>query len=194
MKSNRFSGVPSEIVFLLEEKSARSLLNSLLPRILPGIRCICIPHQGMGELQQKIPEKLREWRTPGARFVVLHDQDDGDCKLLKSKLLGLCAKGGRSDAIVCITCRELEAWYWGDLEAVAKIYPRFKPQNIKNREKLRHTDAIMEPAEALEKRIPGFHKGNTAKRIGPHMNLDNNNSPSFQHFIKKVRIVAGLNP
>lgn len=47
------------IVFLLEEKSMKYLLDGILPYILPdGVRFITIPHEGKSDLQKSIPNKL----------------------------------------------------------------------------------------------------------------------------------------
>lgn len=48
------------IVFLLEEKSMKYLLDGILPYILPdGVRFITIPHEGKSDLQKSIPNKLQ---------------------------------------------------------------------------------------------------------------------------------------
>lgn len=45
----------SRIVFLLEERSMKTLLDGLLPRFLPGISFLCIPHEGKQDLEKSIP-------------------------------------------------------------------------------------------------------------------------------------------
>ena len=54
----------------------------------------------------------------GARFVVLRDQDSAPCETVKERLRAMCADAGRRDTLIRIPCRELEAWYLGDLAAV----------------------------------------------------------------------------
>jgi len=68
----------SRVVFLLEERSMKILLEELLPRLVPGMPFICIPHEGKQDLEKSISRKLRAWREPGARFVVVRDNDGGD--------------------------------------------------------------------------------------------------------------------
>ena len=187
MTTNRCHGIPTKIVFLLEEESAQELLNSLLPRILERkIPFQCIPHQGCGDLHTSIPQKLT-WKN--VRFVILRDQDKKDCAELKSDLLQMCAEK-RPDTIVCIACKELEAWYWGDLDAVAGVYPKFKPAKVRNRRQFRKPDEIVKPSEALKRVLPEFEKLETAEEIGQYMDLENNKSPSFQYFVAAVRKVA----
>ena len=70
----------NRIVFLLEERSMKTLLEGLLPRLMPDKSFICIPHEGKQDLEKSIPRKLRAWHEPGARFVVVRDNDGGDCQ------------------------------------------------------------------------------------------------------------------
>ena len=65
----------SRAVFLLEELSMKTLLEGLLPRIVPGMKFLCVPHEGKLDLEKSVPKKLRAWREPGVRFVVLRDND-----------------------------------------------------------------------------------------------------------------------
>jgi hypothetical protein len=80
----------NRMVFLLEERSMKTLLDGLLPRLMPELPFICIPHEGKQDLEKSIPRKLRAWREPGARFVVVRDNDGGDCHALKQRLVALC--------------------------------------------------------------------------------------------------------
>ena len=40
------------VIFLLEEKSMKELLDRMLPRIFPSLRFLCIPHEGKADLNQ----------------------------------------------------------------------------------------------------------------------------------------------
>jgi len=82
----------SRVVFLLEERSMQVLLDGLLPRLFPGLPFLCVPHEGKRDLELSIPRKLRAWQEPGVRFVVIRDNDGGDCLQLKGELQSLCAK------------------------------------------------------------------------------------------------------
>lgn len=73
----------SRIVLLLEEHSMKVLLEGLLPRLVPGLQFLCVAHEGKQDLEKSIPKKLRAWREPGVQFVVLRDNDQGDCRELK---------------------------------------------------------------------------------------------------------------
>ena len=100
----------NELVFLLEEPSIIEVLRVLVPGLVPDhVICRFVPHEGKSDLERSIPRKLRAWRTPGVRFVVVRDKDQGDCHVVKDKLLELCRKAGRPDTLVRIVCHHLEA-------------------------------------------------------------------------------------
>src|SRR5436190_21133050 len=122
---------------LVEEASMEELLSVLLPRLLDRISFEIHPFQGKQALLQKLPHRLRayaKWLAPSQRVVVVVDRDNDDCRTLKSKLdlmaedAGLVAKSraaGRPYGVINrLAIEELEAWYFGDWEAVCKAYPR----------------------------------------------------------------------
>ena len=107
------------LVFLVEERSMKELLNGILPKILPkAISFQIIPHNGKSDLQRSIFKKMAGWNVPDTKFVILHDQDSADCKELKQKLRRIVEQTGK-EAVIRIVCRELESWYFGDLRAVS---------------------------------------------------------------------------
>ena len=111
-----------KLVFLLEEESMKHFLDGILPKILPpDVGFITVPHEGKSDLQKSVPIKLRAWKEPGVKFVIVQDQDTGDCRELKRKLVELCGDTTQ-EVLIRIACHELEAWYFGDLEAVSKAY------------------------------------------------------------------------
>ena len=70
------------------------LLEHLLPRLFPEIQFQCIPHEGKRDLAKSVPRKLRAWREPGVRFVVMRDQNGADCRQVKAQLVELCKERG----------------------------------------------------------------------------------------------------
>ena len=112
----------NRVVFLLEEASMRDLLNGLLPRLYPDLTFLCFAHEGKSDLERSIPRKLRAWREPGVRFVVLQDNDGNDCLRLKQRLMQFCRAAGRPDTVVRLACQELEAWYLGEPDALAEAF------------------------------------------------------------------------
>ena len=51
------------IIFLLEEYSMKVLLDGLLPRLVPGLQFLCVPHEGKQDLEKSVPRKLRASRN-----------------------------------------------------------------------------------------------------------------------------------
>lgn len=182
-----------KIVFLLEEPSMKHLLDILLPRILPdGVTFQTVPHNGKQDLERSIPRKLRGWNEPeDIRFVILHDQDTKDCKALKQELLELCKVTDRP-VLVRISCQEMEAWYFGDLNALAEAYRKPKLRELANKRKYRVPDAIPTPKEELRKLLPGHQQIEGAKTVAPYMNIECNTSESFRQFVRGVKKIAEI--
>ena len=178
---------PIHLVFMLEELSAKYFLEKLLPQIIPS--CVtfqCIPHRGKSDLQRSIPIKLKSWLAPNNYFIILHDQDSHDCVALKKKLRHLCSKSKQHTPLIRIVCRELEAWYCGDLDAVHSAFPAFNANKYKSKAKFRNPDGITQPSKTLKKIIKGFSKGQAARTVPTYMNISSNTSTSFNHFVTGV--------
>ena len=174
------------IVFMLEEPSMKNLLDCILPRILPpDVSYVLIPHQGKTDLVKSLPIKLKAWNEPDAAFVVLHDQDSNDCIRLKQKLKEICAPYNRK-VLIRIPCHEMEAWYWGDLEAVSQAYQK-NLLPLQKKKQYREPDQIVSPKFELRRHIPELTQIDGARKIGPLMDLNRNTSHSFQVFVQGVR-------
>lgn len=169
----------AELVFLLEEQSMKVLLDGLLPRIFPDLQFRCIPHEGKQSLEQSIPRKLRAWKTPGVRFVVIRDNDGGDCTVLKERLRSLCSEGRREDSLVRIACQELEAWYLGEPDALAEAFEQENLRGIGGRARFRDPDAVTRPSDALASLAPAFQKVSGARLMAVHLSRERNCSRSF---------------
>ena len=67
----------NELVFCLEEESAKAMLEGLLPRLLPNSKFIFryIPFEGKQDLEKNLERKLRSYQNQAAQFVVIRDQD-----------------------------------------------------------------------------------------------------------------------
>ncbi|MCF7668202.1 MAG: DUF4276 family protein [Verrucomicrobia bacterium] len=176
----------SRIIFLLEERSMKVLLDGLLPRLVPGMSFLCIPHEGKQDLEKSIPRKLRAWREPGVQFVIVRDNDRGDCRTLKDRLSAVCAENGRADALVRIACQELEAWYFGESQALAEAFNRKQLIGIDQKARYRDPDAIKQPSRDIVKLIPEFQKVSGARHLASCLSRTGNRSRSFQVFIEGV--------
>ncbi|MBI3358085.1 MAG: DUF4276 family protein [Nitrospirae bacterium] len=178
----------SEIVFFLEERSAEALLRTVIPRVLsPMPPCRYIVFEGKQDLDGRLIKKMKGYQVPGARFVVLRDQDASDCHQCKDVLLAKCKEAGRPDALIRIACRELESWYLADLIAVEKGLGLSGLVKLQQKSRFRSTDSIVSPAKELSRMAPSYQKIGGSRLIGPHLDIENTRSNSFQYFIQGIR-------
>lgn len=176
-----------QLVFLLEERSAKTLLDEILPQILPeGVFHLCIPHEGKQDLEKSIPHKLRGWNQPNTWFVVVRDKDQSDCYAVKDRLKYLCAQAGQPSTLVRIAVHELESWFLGDLQAVGSAFENEKLPQYQSRAKFRNPDALANAAEELRSLVPEYQKLKGARAIAPHMDVNGNQSLSFQHLVSGI--------
>ena len=179
-----------ELVFLLEEPSAKALLEVLLPRFLnPTITLRFIPFEGKQDLDRQLERKLRGYRNPEARFLVLRDQDSADCGKIKAQLLAKCANAGRAaTALVRIACRELETFYLADLAAVEAVYGFSGLVAQQEKAKFRAPDYLGSPSqELLTLTRYQYQKISGSRQIGEYLQPDNTRSVSFKHLIAGIR-------
>ena len=178
------------LVFLLEELSAKAMLDKLLPRLIPKIDYRCITFEGKQDLEKNIVKKIRYYRIENSYFIILRDQDSGDCIKIKQNLVKLCENANKADSLVRIACRELESWYLADLNAVElglEISGIAKHQNNK---KYRCPDYLESPSKELEKLTKGkYQKISGSRKIGSHLNLSNTKSNSFRVFIEGIKTI-----
>ena len=174
------------VVFMLEEPSAREMLNSFLPTLnFSDIHFMYKVFEGKSDLEKNIERKIRAWRTPNTDFIVLRDQDSADCRHVKSRLVEKCINAGRPDTLVRIACREIESWYLGDLDAVEKgLSIRIIAQK-KGSNKFRDPDALGNPAQELSALTSGVYaKMKGSRQIGALLKPETNHSHSFKKFVE----------
>lgn len=182
------------IIFLLEEESMAILLEGLLPRLFPGmtkgVHFLCVKHDGKSDLEKSVPRKLRAWKEPGVRFVILRDNDGGNCIDIKARLTRLCRENGREDTLVRIVCQELESWYIGDLQALAAAFdqPAINTPGLAKR--FADPDTIMKPSVEVRQLLPQFQKRAGARAMGAVLNASDNRSRSFASFIAGLAVLT----
>jgi hypothetical protein len=183
----------AELVLFVEEPSVREMLNGLLPRLLPeDVRYRCVVFEGKQDLEKRLPGKLRAWRAPNAKFVVLRDKDQGDCRAIKARLASLCCAAGRADVLVRIACHELESWYLGDLEAVEYGLGIQGLARQQGKAKYADPDRLANPVQELSRLTADrYQKIAGSRLIGPRMRLSENRSRSFLVFVSGIRRVIG---
>jgi hypothetical protein len=181
----------SHLVILLEEPSAKAMLEGLVPRIVPEATAVrFIVFEGKQDLEKQLTRKLRAYLVPEARFVVVMDQDMADCVAVKRRLSGLCTAAGHSDAVVRIACRELESWYLADFPALARAYDR--PALLRSSEKARYRvpDSIVTPSKELKAIVPEYQKIDGSRKLGKELDPANARSTSFRHLVAAIRSLA----
>jgi hypothetical protein len=186
------------VEFLVEEPSMEAALRLLLPKLLGRLSFEVYPHQCKDELLARLPGRLRgyaAWIPKTWRIVVLVDRDDDDCEKLKARIermavdAGLLTRSmarGRPHVVNRLAIEELEAWYFGDWEAVRAAYPRV-PASIPSQARYRNPDAIQggtwEAFERVLKRAGyfagGLRKIEAALAVATHMAPRRNTSRSF---------------
>ena len=182
---------PLELVFLLEEESAKALLETLLPRMLdPAIRVRLIPFEGKQDLEKQLVRKLRGYLNPAARFIVLRDQDSApDCRVVKHRLLAKCHEAGRGPvALVRIACRALETFYLADLRAVEHALAQRGLHVQQANAKYRAPDYLESPDRELSKLTKqAYQKVRDSRLLGARLDLGNKRSASFRNLIAGIQ-------
>jgi hypothetical protein len=189
----------SHIELLVEEASMEAALRTLLPRLLGELSFQVYPYQGKLDLLKRLPDRLRgyaAWLPLDHRIVVVVDRDDDDCRELKQRLEQIATGAGlqtRSQAggptyqvVNRLAIEELEAWYFGDWDAVRAAYPRLS-KVIPNQANYRDPDAIKGGTwEAFERVLQragyfqtGLRKIEAARAVASHLQPASNRSRSF---------------
>jgi len=192
------------IEFLVEERSCEAALQNILPKVLQRQITFKIhPFRGKPDLLKKLPDRLRGyqvWIPESWRIVVLVDADEGDCYEIKAKLERAAiqarlitksgaSSGSRFQVLNRLAIEELEAWFFGDIQALHTAYPRIS-LHLENRARYRDPDAIIGGTwEALERELKrvgyfpgGLSKINAAREISRFIIPERNRSRSFQVF------------
>lgn len=197
-----------QIEILVEEQSAEEALRHLLPRLLKNrARARVINLGSKYKLLKVLPERLAAYSQRIAsgeslRVVVLVDRDDDDCEQLKAGLermtaaVGLPTKSspaadGRFIVLNRIVIEELESWFIGDPSALRKAFTSL-PKIEQNSGIFRNPDNGGS-WEALHRFLKkhgiyksSFPKIDAARRIAPHMDIQQNRSRSFQIFVDGI--------
>jgi hypothetical protein len=178
------------LVILTEEESMEVTLRALLPKLgIADFRILTF--QGVGDLERSLTRRIRAWQDRNARFLVIRDNDNGDCRERKQRLLDcIGAAGGNRIAKVRIVMQELEAWFLGDPQALeaAEVLPAGARPAW-----LRSPEAEAQPVVRLKKLDPGYGKVSGARRIAPHLDPARNAARSFNATITAIRDLAMAN-
>ena len=177
------------LIFLLEEPSAEEMLKGILPKILSGdVQPEFKVFEGKQDLEKRLLRTLKAWRIPHCSFVVMRDQDSGDCHAVKQKLVDLCRQSGRNDVLVRVACHELESFYLGDLAAVERGLSLAGLARKQGKKKYRIPDRLGNPSQELIRLTSGLYEKMAGSRaIAPHLNIEHNKSNSFKILLAGIR-------
>ncbi|MDR0307075.1 MAG: DUF4276 family protein [Chitinispirillales bacterium] len=156
-------------------------------------------------LLDRLPGLLRGYgHNPNCGIIViLCDLDKRNEELFRAELqqvLDFC--NPKPITLFCLAIEEFEAWYLGDLNAIYTAYPSAN-QSVLNSYK---NDSICDTWEFLADAVCkggsialkekgwqaiGKQKSIWAEEITPHMNINDNISPSFMYMCTQLRNVSG---
>ena len=180
-----------ELVFLLEEKSARTMLEAIIEKMVKAnssIKFTYLVFEGKRDLDKKLNGKLKGYCNLNAAFIILRDKDSSNCTTLKKDMLDRIPDNKKKKSLIRIACHELESFYFGDLAAVSKGL-NMNLQSVMNKSKYRTPDTIVNPSAKLatitkEK----YKKISSSRSIAPHLVLDGSNkSHSFNVLIVGIK-------
>ncbi len=213
-------GKAMHLEFLVEDASGELLLKTLLPKLL-GEQCDChtwrvhsykgigrVP-KGLGKasdpakriLLDQLPRLLRGYGQSSGidAVIVILDLDRQHCgKFLDELNAILAACKPAPNTLFRLAIEEMEAWYFGDIEALIQAYPRAKKEVLSryDQDSICGTwellaDAIYPGGLAAIKKagwpLPGQVKCEWAERISPFLEPERNRSPSFGKLRDGVR-------
>lgn len=184
-----------------------AFLQAALPQLLPPEKSFRIQvFGGKRDLLAKLDSRLRgyaKWLSDDYRIVVAVDRDNEECLALKKRMEEAANRAGlltrtRAAArpwqvVNRIAIEELEAWYFGDWQAVRRAYPRVSA-TIPNKAAYRIPDAIAGGTwEAFERILKqygyfttGLRKVEAARAIAAHIDPSRNRSQSFGLFVDTI--------
>jgi len=157
-------------------------------------------------LLDRLPKLLRGYGRTFANYqnypavvIVVCDLDKKCLKTFRNELLDLIEKCDPAPITkICFAIEEGEAWLLGDKQALLKSYPKankavlatYEQDNICGTwEKLADT-IYPGGSQALLRegwQTIGAEKSKWASDITPFINIENNQSPSFQYFLAKMK-------
>lgn len=198
------------VEIFVEEASMEAALRVLVPKIV-DLDFEVYPHDSKPELLARLPTRLAgyaAWMPASWRILVIVDRDADDCVALRQQLDAISVRAGlRPDAkagharqvVNRIAIEELEAWFFGDWDAVRAAYPRV-PKTVPTKQAYRDPDDVRGGTwEALERELrtagyfrAGLQKIKLAREIAQHMEPDRNRSASFRRFRDALRALGAV--
>lgn len=175
-----------QIVILTEKASARIVVQFLAEsrNLLDRVRVI--QHEGKTDLEASIPRKIGHWRAAEPpRFIILRDNDGGNCARLKGRLRDIVPENSHSRVKIRIVMHELENWYLGDFKAIAAagLLPIEKIDGLEKRAKYRDPERLANAKQEFKRLVGGRGQIELANLIGPHLVAERNRAKSLHNFV-----------
>ncbi len=182
---------------LLEERCMENVLNVILPQVIRDSQddtWHTHPHYGKAHLLKQLPQKLRAYSRwlpqcyPESCIVIIVDQDQDDCRALKRQIREWAEDAGvASYTLIRIPVPMLEAWLFGDVEALEMAFPRLRRLRLGTKADYRNPEHRSDPARDLDREMKqvgyeSYSKVKHSAEIAPYLSLDegHNRSHSFQ--------------
>ena len=136
--------------------------------------------------------------------VIVCDSDRRNCKDFLAELNAVLQRCNPApNALFRLAIEEMEAWFLGDRKALFNAYPRAREDVLKRYSQDSVCDTwelladAVHPGGLKEIKKTGFWlsgqlKHDWAEKIGPEMNVEDNQSPSFGKFRDGLRRVCGI--
>jgi Domain of unknown function (DUF4276) len=179
------------IYVFTEEESAQWVVEALAARYVPDTNVRVLRHRGKDELEKSFPRKLKAIVHPAdARFIVLRDNDGGDCAMLKDRLLKQVPPGKAARVKIRIVMQELESWYLGQPTALMAcgLISAESASRMSRMTRFRDPDRLINAKqEFLRLHGRANQQITMAQMIGPHLAEDDNASRSFRTFLSTLR-------
>ncbi len=201
------------LIAFVEEESMEAALTSILPKLIPEASFQVIRFEGKPDMLRNLTARLRGFRTwlpENWLLLVLVDRDGDSCEDLKRCLETIAAQSGliskssgrrdsRFQVVNRVVIEELESWFFGDWEAVQRVYPKV-PRTIPGNPRYSNPDAVAGGTwEALERILQragyfksGLRKIELARTVSPHMVPARNTSRSFQVLCEAIAAAMAL--
>jgi len=191
---------------LVEGPSERAFISRWAPRLVSGQEVRVYPHQGKGTLPAKLdatpdphqrtllhqlPAKLRSFAealdADSDGVLILVDADDDDPAELAAKIESAVKRiAPKLRVAVRLAVEEMEAFYFGDLKALERVFPGADTNKARTYE----PDSICGTWELFGEVIGdgGGNKVAWAEAMGPAVTTrsERSRSPSFRKLIEGV--------
>lgn len=202
--------MPKRIVFMVEEESLEIFLSKVLPKVIQRGACSwkIIRFQGKMRLLANLQSRLKAYAHQSGQgkdyFIVLVDQDDDDCHVLKQKLEAIAQQVNMATPAMArkqgtpsqwkvafrIVVDRLEAWYLDEWQALKAAYPRLRGARHIQKQGVNSETALKQVFKKHGYYTSGLPKCDIARKVGEHFHPARCASLSFQCFVTLLQSIC----